>query len=367
MAGIWTGVLLTGFNVYAAVVTYVPQYLVRDDFRLLYGAALNASRNGWSRLYDLRGQQAAVESLHAYYSPFLNPPPYAWLGAAFLPVPFGAAILVWTALTVVAACVAWWIAAPGSRLARLAHLALFVGLFPTAFGLMVGQPVALVAAVVAFSWWLAEHRRPVAAGLVLSLIAIKPQLALLVPLCLFVCGRWRMFGAWFAASAVIGVVALAMLGADGVQRYRDALALASQWEPTRRYAIAGPLGLGPQVYAVELVVVLLAAFAAWRHRHDAVAYPFVIGIVASLLFTPYVGFQDFAMLVVAGWLLIRSGASSVQVALMVIGYALLELALLVLAVPILVVEGAFLLSLAYAGARPLPAASRALEIQPLSE
>jgi len=65
-----------------------------------------------------------------------------------------------------------------------------------------------------------------------------------------------------------------------------------------------------------------------------------------LLFTPYVGFQDFAMLVVAGWLLIRSGATSVQVALMVVGYALLELALVVLAVPILLAEAALLLSLA---------------------
>ena len=42
VAGLWTGVLLTGFNVYAAVVTYVPQFLVRNDFRLAYGAALNA-------------------------------------------------------------------------------------------------------------------------------------------------------------------------------------------------------------------------------------------------------------------------------------------------------------------------------------
>ena len=367
MAGIWTGVLLTAFNLYVAVVTYVPQYLVRDDFRLLYGAALNAWRNGYAHLYDLSGQKAAVESLGAYWSPFLNPPPYAWLGTAFLAFPFGVAILLWTALTVAAACSAWWIAAPGSRLARAAHLALFVGLFPTAFGLLVGQPVALVAAVVAGSWWLAEHRRPVAAGLVLSLVAIKPQLALLVPLCLLASGRWRVFAAWLAASAVIGAVALAMLGGEGLQRYRDVLALASQWEPTRRYAIAGPLGLGPQVYAVELFVVAVAAFAAWRHRDGPVGYAFVTGLVASLLFTPYVGFQDFAMLVVAAWLLVRAGATAFQVGLMVAGYALLELALVVLAVPILLAEATLLLSLAYGGARSAGTARGPLEIQPLPQ
>lgn len=367
VAGIWTGLLLTAFNVYAAVVTYVPQYLVRDDFRLLYGSALNAWQHGYAHLYDLTQQKAAVESLGAYWSPFLNPPPYAWLGTLFLPLPFGVAIVLWTALIAAAVCFAWWVAAPGSRLARVAHLALFVGLFPTAFGLMVGQPVALVAAVVAGSWWLAERGRPVAAGLVLSLVAIKPQLALLVPLCLLASGRWRMFAAWAGASAVIAAIALAMLGGDGLQRYRDVLALASQWEPTRRYAIAGPLGLGAQVYAVELLVVAVAAFAAWRHRDGPAAFPFVIGIVGSLLFTPYVGFQDFAMLVLAGWLLIRSRASAFQIVVMVAGYALLELALVVLAIPILVAEAALLLSLAYVPARTLPTPTVGLEIQALPE
>jgi len=91
--------------------------------------------------------------------------------------------------------------------------------------------------------------------------------------------------------------------------------------------------------------------AAWRHRGGGAAIPIAIGIVGSLLFTPYVGFQDFAMLVLAGWLIIRSGASAIQVALMVVGYALLELALVVLAVPILLAEGALLLSLAWPAAQ----------------
>jgi hypothetical protein len=49
---------------------------------------------------------------------------------------------------------------------------------------------------------------------------------------------------------------------------------------------------------------------------------------------------------VASWLLVRSGVTSFQVALMVVGYALLELALVVQAVPILIAEALLLLSLA---------------------
>jgi hypothetical protein len=69
------------------------------------------------------------------------------------------------------------------------------------------------------------------------------------------------------------------------------------------------------------------------------------GIVGSLLFTPYLGFQDFLMLIVAGWLVLKSGATHWQVGLLVVGYALLELALLVLAIPILLAEAVLLGSL----------------------
>src|SRR2546429_5785001 len=348
VAGLWGGLLLFAFNLYAATTTYVPQYLVRNDFRLIYGAALDGWNNGYAHLYDLAAQKAAVESLGpgAYWSPFLNPPTLAWIATPFLAIPFEAALFLWTLLIGAAALLAWRLVAPGDGLIRAAHLALFLGLFPTAFGLMVGQPVALVAAAVAVAWWLASHQRPVLAGLALSLIAIKPQLALLVPLCLLVAGHGRMFTAWLSATAVMVAVALVLLGPEGLQRYRDALALAAQWEPTRRYAIAGPLGLGPQLYAVQAVVVAVAVVAAWRQRNMGPARSIATGILASLMFTPYVGFQAFAMLVIAGWLLIRSGATSVEVALMVVGYALLELALVVLAVPILLAEAGLLLSLA---------------------
>ena len=358
-AGLWTGILLVAFDLYAAAVEFIPQYRYRNDFRLIYGAALAAWTNGYSHLYDLAAQKATTESLGSgiYWQPYLNPPPLAWLATPFLGAPFEVALLAWSALLLGAAWVTWRVAAPGPPLTRLAHLALFVGVFPTAFGLMVGQPVVLVAAAVATSWWLAEHRRPVLAGAVLSLIALKPQLALLVPLCLLVAGRWRMFSAWLGASALIGVVALLMLGGDGLQRYRDVLSLASQWAPTRGFAVDGPLGVGTPAYAVMLVVVVIAAFAAWRNRNGDVGRLYATGILASLLFTPYVGFQDFAMLIVASWLLIRSGVTSFQVALMVVGYALLELALVVEAVPILIAEGALLLSLVWEPRRntPLPA------------
>lgn len=354
--GFWLGVGLSGLDIFYAVIVYIPQYAVRNDFRLMYGAALTTLRHGYAHLYDLPAQKAAVEGLGSgfYWSPFLNPPPLVWLATPFTVLPFGIAIWVWTVLIVAALVLAWYLVAPGSGLTKAAHGVLWLGVLPVAFGVMVGQPVALVAAAVATCWWLAERDRPALAGLALSLIVLKPQLAILVPLCLVVAGHARIFGAWLLASIFIGLIALALLGHDGLIRYRDALAVASQWEITRRYAVAGPIGVGPQLYVAQALAVGGSLAAAWRWRGRGTAVPIAAGITGSLLFTPYVGFQDFAMLVLAGWLVIRTQASALQIGLLVVGYALLELSLLVLAVPILVAEILFLASLIWPAPRRIP-------------
>jgi hypothetical protein len=340
-------VLLIGFDVYAAVVTYIPEYRVRNDFRLIYGAALTGLNDGYGHLYDLAAQKASVDGLGQgfYWSPFLNPPPLAWLATPLTVLPFNAALWVWTLLVLGALLLTWYLTAPGdTRLTRLAHLALWLGLFPTAFGLLVGQPVALVAAAVAACWWLSERNRAVWAGIALAAIAVKPQVAILVPLCLLVSGQTRTFVTWLLATGVLAVLALAMLGTDGLARYRDALALASQWEPTRRYAVSGLIGLGPQLYVLQAAMVAITVAAAWRIRKQGRELPIAVGILGSLLFTPYVGFQDFAMLVVAGWLMLRSQASDWQLGILFTGYVLLELVLVLPPVLVLIAEMSLLLS-----------------------
>jgi hypothetical protein len=350
-AGLLAGVILVGWDLWIAATMFLPQYAVRNDLRLAYGAALVGVHDGYARLYDLAAQKTAIESLGPGFNPqpFISPPPLAWLVTPLLAIPFPAALVIWTVLLLAALVWTWYLLAPPGRLVKAAHLALWLGLFPVAFGVMVGQPGALIAAAVATGWWLMKRDREVWAGVALSLIVLKPQVALLVPLCLLVSGHARTFGAWLAASVLIGLVALALLGPDGVARYRDVLAQTQgpAWDITRRYAISGPLGLGPLVNVVQVVVLGLTVLAAWRARGGGPEVPIAAGIAGSLLFTPYLGFQDFLMLVVAGWLVLRHGATPFQVGLMVAGYALLELALVVLAIPILAGEGLLLASLAW--------------------
>jgi hypothetical protein len=343
------GVMLIGFDLLVPASTYVSEYAVRNDFRLAYAAATVGITSGYSHLYDLAAQKAAIDGLGSGFNPqpFISPPPLAWLVTPLLTLPFAVALVIWTLLLLALLCWTWFLLAPRGLWVRPAHLVLLLGVFPVAFGLMVGQPGPWVAAAVATAWWLMRNDRPIWAGLVLSLIVLKPQLALLVPACLLVSGHVRMFGAWLLASLLIGLVALALLGPDGIARYREVLAQTQTpaWDITRRYSISGPLGLGTALTLTQVGVVGVALFAAWRHRSEGPEIPMAAGIVGSLLFTPYLGFQDFLMLIVAGWLVLKSGATHWQVGLLVVGYALLELALLVLAIPILLAEAVLLGSL----------------------
>ena len=347
--GLVVGVIFIGWDLFVAAGIYISEYAVRNDFRLAYGAALVGVKDGYGHLYDLAAQKSAIESLGANFNPqpFISPPPLAWLVTPFLLLPFPVALVLWTLFLVAALCWTWYLLAPPGTFVRAAHLVLLLGVFPVAFGVMVGQPGALVAAAVATSWWLMRRDRQVLAGLALSLIVIKPQMASVVPICLLASGYRRAFGAWLVASIVIGLVALALLGVDGVERYREVIAQTQTpaWDITRRYSISGPLGLSPILNVVQLLVVAIAFATAWRHRRSGPEIPMAAGIAGSLLATPYLGFQDFLMLIVAAWLVLRAGANSWQVVLLVAGYVLLEFVIVVLAAPILIAEALLLLSL----------------------
>jgi hypothetical protein len=350
-AGLAVGLILIGWDLWVLAPTLIPQYAVRNDLRLAYAAAKVGIEQGYGHLYDLPAQKAAIESLGANFNPqpFISPPPLAWLVTPLLALPFQVALAVWTGLLLAALVWTWHLLAPTEPAVKVAHLALWLGLFPVAFGLMVGQPGALVAAAVATAWWLLRRDRPVWAGLALSLLVLKPQLALLIPLCLLVSGHAKTFGGWLVVTLLVGLVSLALLGPEGLARYRDILAQTQTpaWNITRRYSISGPLGLGPVLNVVQVIVLAMTLFAAWRHRGRGPEVPIAAGIVGSLLFSPYLAFQDFLMLVVAAWLVLRAGASALQVALLVVGYALLELALVVMAIPILLAEVLLLVSLAW--------------------
>jgi hypothetical protein len=165
---------------------------------------------------------------------FSYPPTLMLIAAPFGRLPYMPALLAWTVLGLAA-----FIAVAQQHLLDRRTLIALV-LSPAAlFCLMAGQ-VSLVAAamlVTIFSWL---ERRPVAAGILIGLLTLKPQLGLLFPVMLIAGGYWRVF-----ASATMTALALAALTAAlfGPQVWIDFVRVGM---PVQNYVLVDPkLALEP--------------------------------------------------------------------------------------------------------------------------
>lgn len=303
---------LTLFNVYQ-LVYWIPRSLGQNDFRLYYSAATIGLHQGWGRIYDAGLQRAAVAAAWPMgpgieWFPYVNPPPMAWLVAPLTLVPAPVAYVPWVTLVAVSLVVASQLAAPPDPLRRIAFAGLGLGFLPTFVAVAYGQPAPLLALALILAWWFLARDREVAAGVVLSLMVIKPQVALLVPLALLAAGRVRAVLAWLLVAGSLTVVSLLLLGTAGVEQY---LALAGPlYADTyfQRWSLASLVGSGPAWYAAVAVVVAATLYAARRCRRDA-GLVITVGVCGSLLTNHYLTPADFTVLLVPIWLVARvSGA-----------------------------------------------------------
>jgi len=284
---------------------------LEGDFAVYYIFARVGIDHGWGSLYDyaaMRQEWLALGSAFLY--PALYPPPLAWFVAPFAALPFALGYALWNILLVASLFVTWWLTVPpSSRLVRLGHLAFAVALPSVAFGLLLGQVVIVVAAAVSISWWLLRHNRPLAAGLVLSLIALKPQLALMVPVALLVAGQSRVFVGWAAGSLVMLGAALATIGFGGLQTYAILLAGSAHYLGAMmvypQLTLPGLLGGGLGAALIQGLVIALTLGLVWRRRGSGLEFPFAAGLCASLLIASFLHPQDVAVLLPAAWLWLR--------------------------------------------------------------
>ncbi len=190
------------------------------------------------------------------------------------------------------------------------HLWLLLALaYPAVFiNLGHGQNGFLTAALMGLTLVLLD-RRPVAAGILLGLLAYKPQFGLLIPLVLMAAGKWKTFAAAVATAGLLVVAATLAFGADvwtaflasthftrdvvletgntGWHKIQSVFSWVRMW--------GGPV---PLAYAIQTIVTLtLAAAMVWLWR-SAAAFPVKAAglIIATLLATPYSLDYDLMML-----------------------------------------------------------------------
>lgn len=340
---LWAGVLLTAFDVWVAA-GILANARVQDDFRLVYLAARLVAAHGWPSLYDFGRQAAEAAALGFNWQPYVTPPPLVVVGLPLSLLPFELALVLWTVLLVAALSGGWWLAAPGHGLERWMHLALAFGLFPAAFAIAIGQPAPLVLVALAAAWWLMKRGHTGWAGACVAALVLKPQLAVLVPIALVAAGWWRTAVVAAGVSALIAAASAALIGPAGAHGYQVALQNASTWALTRRFTISDVLTVTPPL--VAFVVALVTVLAAWRARRAGPEISLAAGIAGSLLVTPYIGLQDFTLLLVAGWLVLRSRPPIWMTILLAAGFPVLEFAVVEGSLPVVLWRSAFLVGLA---------------------
>ena len=198
-SGAVTAVLFAAYDLYQWEQEYAGDRF-HNDFTFYYAAARIGLAHGWPNIYDLGLQQAELDAIGsgikiAQLARYISPPPVAWSALPFTALPFPVAYWIWCALLVAALVLTWHLAAPGRGAVRTIHLAAAIGWLPVIYALQLGQPGVFVALGVAACYALLLADRPFWAGAVLGALALKPQLAFLVPAALLLGGRSRAFWA----------------------------------------------------------------------------------------------------------------------------------------------------------------------------
>ncbi len=309
---------------------------LEGDFAVYYIFARVGIDHGWGSLYDyaaMRQEWLALGSAFLY--PAFYPPTLAWFVAPFAALPFAAGYALWNVVLVGSLLVTWWLTAPpSSRLVRLGHLAFALALPSVAFGLLLGQVVIVVAAAVSICWWLLRHNQPFAAGLVLCLIALKPQLALMVPVALLLAGQSRAFLGWATGSLAMLGAALATIGVAGLQTYAVLLAGSGHYLGAMmvypQLTLPGLVGSGFAAAVTQALVIAIILGMVWRRRGSGLEFPFAAGLCASLLIATFLHPQDVAVLLPAAWLWLRTTPKGAERVLGLTGFV----AALVLTTPL---------------------------------
>jgi hypothetical protein len=306
-----TAGLFALFDLYQWVTAYASDRF-HNDFTFYFAAARIGLAHGWASIYDLSLQQAELDAIGsgikiAELARYISPPPVAWAALPLTALPYPVAYWTWSALLLVALVLAWYWAAPGAGQRRVIYLAAAVGWLPVIYGLQLGQPGMFVALGVAGSYVLLRANRPFLAGIALCAVALKPQLAFLVPLALLAARRDSAFAGSVIALGLLAAASALALGGAGISAYEARLSFAAGVPVNRELTLAYFVGDLTATRVAQVLIAVWSLALAYRMRRRGPEWPFICALVGGMLATPYVHLDDLLMLGLAGWLCLRAG------------------------------------------------------------
>ncbi len=293
---------------------------IGTDFSNTYAAGTLVLAGRSIEAYDPTLQHAAEKAVFGGREvPFFGwhyPPFFFGVAMIVAAVPYAWGLLIW-----LAASLAAYLAAMRAILPR-PETVLLAAAYPAVFvNIGHGQNGFLTAALLGGALHLLD-RRPSLAGVLIGLLAYKPQFGVLIPLALLAGGRWTSVRAAAITIAALLAVSTAALGVGIWQAFADSTTFTQTvvleaggtgWEKIQSvFSAARMWGAGVHLaYAVQIALALtIAASLAWLWQSDA-AFELKASALAtaSLLATPYVLDYDLVVLAVSIAFFARHGLS----------------------------------------------------------
>jgi hypothetical protein len=281
-------------------------YLIGTDFLSFWttGHMLQAHQD----VYDVAAHTAAQRAFFArdgFHTAFFYPPPFLHFCYPLGYLGYFPALAAWLLTTgaIYVLAVRLWARKLGMALPLLTAI---LGFPPVLITVTHGQTSFLVASLLGVGAMLVCDRQWLG-GLLLGLVAVKPQFGLLVPLVLVLTGQWRAIAAAAVAVVTLGLAATAY-GTDvwphwlAVTRAAQA-AMAEGAVPFAKmqslFAAARLLGAPAGIaYALQGILTLgvtaAVGWASWRRGYDAGLAALVLA--GAPLATPFVLDYDLVLL-----------------------------------------------------------------------
>lgn len=277
-----------------------------SDFTAFWSGAQFVLSGRAAAAYDVAQVAAYERGLGFGVHPFINPPPYLAVVAPLGWLSYPAALTAWCLATCAAYALAVrWL----PKSVRWPVLA-----FPVAaFSIMAGQNGLLTTALLVAAVGLLPRRAVLAGGLI-GLMAIKPQLAVLVPVALIAGREWRAFAAAAVTAIAFAGLSVALFGLETLRafmaasQYSAGLFAIPELLPKIKSVYAavllfgGPRALAVGAQAAAGVFGAWAVWRVWRRTDDRLSRAAVL-LAATPLATPYLLLYDVVFLVVPmAWL-----------------------------------------------------------------
>ena len=287
------------------------------DFSNVYAAGMLASNGKPDVAYDWPSEHAVEKAIFGrdvgFYG-WLYPPQFLLVAAILALVPYGWALALWMATTLSAyiAIIRVILPQPTAVLVALAYPAVFVNLLH-------GQNGFINAALLGGALLLLD-RRPITSGVLIGLLAYKPQFGVLIPLMLLATARWTVVAAASATVLAACTVTLSMFGtkvwvafaaSTTLTRHVVLEAGSTGWEKIQSIFSAVRMwggGVDLAYMAQGALALGVAAGLIWLWRSEAAVDLKASALaVAALIATPYVLDYDLMILAVAIAFYVRHG------------------------------------------------------------